>query len=315
MNPSFLPRPNCFLVGAPKAGTTAAVQFLASHPAIFFSPVKEPHYFSHEFPGIRRYTSEADYLELFREADPAHQLIGEASVSYLYSQCAARMIREFNPDARLLVMVRNPVDLVYSQHSQLVFTGDETVADFRAAWELQEARAAGHKIPIRCRMPAFLQYRDVGSLGLQLERLLEVWPAKQVHTTVFDDLCARPDEAGRSLLAFLGLDPVPEMEFNAANPNKVPRSLLAAQLTHLNLECVSPLLGRIKRTLRIHRLGLRSRLRRWNRVEQTRPPLDPAFHAYLTEEFLPDIHKLESLLHRDLSPWYSSPPSSSSSLS
>lgn len=289
------------------------VQYLASHPAVFFSPVKEPHFFSHDFPAIRRYTSEAEYLDLFRDAAPAHRIRGEASVSYLFSKHAARLLRAFNPDARLLVMVRNPVDLVASQHSQLVFTGDETVTDFRSAWELQEARAAGRQIPLRCRTPAFLQYRDVGALGCQLERLLEVWPADQVHITVFDDLRDRPDEAGRSLLAFLGLEPSPGVEFRVANPNKVPRSRLAAQLTHLNLDRISPLLTRVKGILRLRRLGLRSRLRRWNRVEQARPPLDPAFRAQLTEEFVSDIRKLESLLQRDLSPWYSSSPSPPSS--
>ena len=103
-------RPNFFIVGAPKCGTTAMTTYLRDHPQIFMPLQKEPHYFAEDYPIFREVWTEKQYLHLFRSADSSHLAVGEASVWYLYSDHALPRIKAFAPDARIIVQVRNPVD-------------------------------------------------------------------------------------------------------------------------------------------------------------------------------------------------------------
>jgi hypothetical protein len=173
-------RPNVFIVGAPKCGTTALSQYLRGHPQVFFCSPKEPHYFATEFPGYRAVTCEVDYLNLFSAAGPHHNALAEGSVYYLYSGQALERIRRFNPDARIIAMLRDPVDLVYSLHAQLLYSGNEIEEDFERAWDLQDERAHGRHLPRNCQDPKVLLYREVGKLGEQCERLLGIFPRTQV---------------------------------------------------------------------------------------------------------------------------------------
>ena len=185
-------RPDFFILGAPKCGTTALSEYLRRHERIFVSTPKEPHYFCDDFdyyyaPGQR---TEEHYLRLFEEAGDAHLAVGEASVWYLYSHTAARRIMEFDPAARVIVMVRNPVELVPSLHSQLRYMLDEVEPDPARAWELQAARARGEGLPATVRVPEFLQYGEAARLGAQVRRVLDTVPREQVKVLVFDDLRA-----------------------------------------------------------------------------------------------------------------------------
>src|SRR5690606_9490694 len=173
-------------------GTTALSAYLREHPRVFVSQPKEPHYFCTDFdyyyaPGRR---SEEHYLRLFAGADERHLAVGEASVWYLYSADAARNIAAFAPGARAIVMVRNPVELVPSLHSQLLYMLDEDEPDPWRAWRLQEARRRGERLPPRVRVPAFLQYGEAARLGAQLRRVYESIPPERVKVIVFDDLRA-----------------------------------------------------------------------------------------------------------------------------
>jgi hypothetical protein len=112
-----MPYPNFFIVGAPKSGTTALHTYLGMHPEVFMGP-KEAHFFA---PDVRIEPLDSDkYFEGFVGAE-GKACIGEASVFYLYPEKAAAAIHEFNPNAKIIVMLRNPVDLLYSLHSQFQF--------------------------------------------------------------------------------------------------------------------------------------------------------------------------------------------------
>ena len=128
-------RPDFFIVGAPKAGTTSLYDWLAGHPQLYMSPVKEPMYFCPDVQGgLRRlYAHPADeqrYLELFADARPA-QSAGEASTRYLVSRMAPGLVHDFTPDARAIAMLRNPVDLVHALHNERVSLGAEPILRFR----------------------------------------------------------------------------------------------------------------------------------------------------------------------------------------
>jgi hypothetical protein len=120
-------KPNFFIVGAPKCGTTALYEYLQPHPRIFLSRIKEPHYFARDLGSYPRIKTAQEYAGIFAESTSEHLALGEASVYYLRSAVAIPLIREFNPAARLIAMFRNPVDMVYSLHSQLLYVSEETV--------------------------------------------------------------------------------------------------------------------------------------------------------------------------------------------
>src|SRR5688572_20545105 len=103
-------KPNLFLVGAPRCGTTALYTYLKAHPDVFMSPIKELHYFSTDLfqpapQAIIR--NEGDYMAMFAGAE-GQRWVGEASPYYIYSATAPAAIKAFSPDARLVVTLRNP---------------------------------------------------------------------------------------------------------------------------------------------------------------------------------------------------------------
>ena len=138
--------PNLFIVGAPKSGTTFLYYYLKQHPDIYFPNFKEPHFFGSDL--IRRngaYNLSLDeYQDLFKTDK---KIIGEASTFYIFSKDAPEEIYNFNPKAKIIIMLRDLVDLVHSLHSQFVFSGDEVIEDFTQALELEDSRLSGNSIP------------------------------------------------------------------------------------------------------------------------------------------------------------------------
>ena len=143
-------KPDFFLIGAPKCGTTALATYLSEHPNILLSDPKEPQYFCKDLKWYGNpVKSDEDYLRRFfpgLEGSPA-AIVGEASSLYLYSKVAVPNILSFQPEAKFIVMLRNPVEMAYSLHSMLCFQGEEDEKDFLKAWHLQDQRRAGRFIP------------------------------------------------------------------------------------------------------------------------------------------------------------------------
>ena len=164
--------PNFFIVGAPQCGTTALHAYLAQHPDVFMSDPKEPHYFGSDldFRYRRRPNEEQDRSYFTNAGDRSR--IGEASVWYLYSECAADEIWEAVPDARIIVMLRDPVEMIPSLHSQFVYNGHEDLP-LSEALEAEEDRAAGRRIPPEANFPRGLLYRRVATYAPQLARYLD----------------------------------------------------------------------------------------------------------------------------------------------
>jgi len=297
--------PNFFLVGAPKCGTTALYHYLAEHPHIFLPHVKEPHYFANELYRWPLVKTESEYLKLFDAADPEQTVVGEGSVFYLFSGDALERIREFQPDARIIAMVRNPVDMVYSLHAQMVHAQNEDVSDFEMAWRLQAARKDGKQIPARSRTPAMLQYAEVGKMGRQMQRLLDIFPADQVKVIVFDDFKSDTKGVYEGVLEFLGLESDGRDEFPRINANKGTRSAWINRLIRRPPLRVDKILERVKVRLGIRGTNLGSWLLRLNTTQQSRPKLSVQLRRELVNTFRDDVELLAKLLDRDLSHWLS----------
>ena len=288
-------KPDFFIVGAPKCGTTWLHHFLGMHPAVFMPDAKEPHHFNTD-SGFRWYPQRDAYEALFADAPGDASAIGEASVWYLHSRVAVGNILDYQPQARFIAMVRNPIEMVPSMHRQLLFNQHEDVADFATSWSMQDTRATGHKIPKRCIAPEILQYRSTCALGEQVERLIATAGRERVHVIAYDDLRAQPETTYRQALAFLGVPDWSPPEFRIVHAAHARRS---PWLTR----AVSDL-ARIKNRLGMNRsFGLLHRINRWNSKPAAPTAMSPELRAELASTFADDVARLERLLGRPLGHW------------
>lgn len=288
--------PNFFILGAPKAGTTAIAQYLSEHPQVFMSNPKEPHHFNTD-DNYRHVKLREDYERLFDSASAQHVIIGEASVHYLSSREAVPQIEKTIPRPRYLVMLRNPVEMAYSLHEQMHFSGLEDCSDFARAWTLQDERRNGMHIPRLMPEPRLLQYRQLCSLGAQLQRIYTRVDPDRVHVIFNDDLRHNPRQVWLSLLEFLGIDDDGRCEFPVINDAKVRRSRV--------LSNAIVTFGMIREKLGIRPLGsgILTYIDQKNRKSRTRPAMSPRMRDTLRKEFAEDVALLADLTKRDLSHW------------
>jgi len=221
--------PNFFIAGAPKAGTTSLHHYLDQHPEIYMSRIKEPHYFAPEVRlerfskplraraergarALREYldgpmlesrfggtvTEWSDYLKLFRQAN-GQTAIGEASVCYLWSESAAANIHAAVPDARIILVLRNPVDMAFSMYLQTVRSGAIQCA-FREAIEMGLAQRGGE-------IDIFHPFLDFGFYYGQIKRMLETFSKERVRVYWYEDYQAEPMEMLADIFRFLRVDP------------------------------------------------------------------------------------------------------------
>lgn len=273
--------------------------YLAAHPQVLFSEPKELRFFHTDFHRDHRLVHDLDaYLSFFGPPGRAAELpwVAEGTVWYLFSRQAVPNILRFNPEARFLVMLRDPVRLARSLHAQLLYGGDEDVPSFEAAWELQAARRRGERIPPTCREPKVLQYEAVARLGEQLERLYGLVPRERVHVMLHDDLLRDPRATYLGALAFLGIADDGRREFPRVNESRtVHRRRLAALLYRA---------GAVKR-----RFGIYGSFGVWRALSpvlsrrQRHAPIPEELRARLRDVFRPDVERLSRLVGRDLTGW------------
>jgi hypothetical protein len=218
--------PNLFIVGAPKCGTTAWVEYLSTHPDIFFSAVKEPSYFCSDFNWCG-YHDEAEYLKLF-EASGSARIVGEASPRYLFSKVAARRIRDFNPNSKIIILLRNQEEYLPSQHNQALFMTQENIEDFETAWRLSGKRDSSN-ISRFCKEPKFLDYRASGMFAEQVERYFDEFPEEQIRVFHYRDWSRDPRQTYLEMLRFLGLEDDGRTKFPPVNEAKHRRSVWLSQ--------------------------------------------------------------------------------------
>ena len=292
-------KPNFFIVGAPKCGTTAMNDYLAQHPDIFMAK-KEIHYFGSDLK-TRLKISESEYLQYFQQAGNK-KIIGEASVWYLYSKKASIEIKKFSPEAKILIMLRNPVEVLYSLHSQHLFDGNENVTDFEEALNLDAERKRGNRMPHSLDFFALPPYRDSVLFAEQVRRYLDSFGRENIHVVLYEDFIADTEKAVTETLNFLGLDRKIQMTYNVINPNKRIRFFSLHRLLK------NPSVG-IKKLARIilpfkklrHRIMVY--LFKWNIHIKARDKMNDQLYARLKASFSDDISSLEKIIHRDLTSW------------
>lgn len=286
-------KPNFFIVGAPRCGTTSLWAYLKVHPEIFMPAQKELYFFDADLDlwgGETRPSSLDQYLEFFSAAGDQKK-IGEATPSYLRSQRAPKEIKVFSPEAQIIIMLRNPVDVMHSLHSTGRRYNTEPLADFRAALEADASRTGRELIG----------YREFTRFPSQVQRCFDLFGRENVHAIIYDDL--KEDSAGvyRSTLRFLGVSPGFTPAFGVVDANRHVRNFGLQRIL------VRPPRGlrEIGRSLAPRWLGVRIRrdLLNLNTVVRPRPPMDPELRRRLQKEFEPEVERLSKLVGRDLSGW------------
>jgi hypothetical protein len=289
-------RPNLFVVGDAKCGTTSLYHLFAVSPAVGKSRRKELHYFSSPEllervagPGDEAIPKtiirdEASYLSWFAEVDPTLPVIIDVSPSYFRYPEAARRIWSFAPDARIIVTLREPAAKVFSQYVHLWSRRRETLSFEEGFERSAERRNAGYS--------DMFDYEGGGRYADAVQCYFDVFGRDRVLVLLFEELVGAYDATARARLeAFLGID---------LPPGPLPRANVSGRLESRPLDWI---LGNATlRTLRQRLLppGVRVRLsqRIRSRLAVERPALAPETRAFLERHFAPDVARLEGVLGR-----------------
>jgi hypothetical protein len=305
-----VPEPNFFLVGAAKSGSTSLVEYLRQHPDVFMPDgrdflTKEPMHFCEPIPPWQaKYRDFNTYLSLFAEAGN-RKAIGEGSVAYLASPGAETRIQARYPHAKIIIVLRNPADRVYSWYTFLCHLGLEPGPSLERALAEEDNRAADEALLRKSWMwYSALQYFRFGLYASDIERFLTVFPREQVHVLLSEDLKARPKETTQAVYEFLGVDPGFAPSFKIHNPTWMPFSVSLQHylLLHTNANPVLEPGARgpvrpIDYLLRymgiLNSIVGKLRVRRFN----------PATRKELLTRYRDDIRRTEQLIGRSLDVW------------
>jgi hypothetical protein len=295
--------PDFFIAGAPKAGTTALHAALARHPSLYMSAVKEPKFFLSDGPPPNRggpgdaqtYREHVwrreDYEALFDPA-PAETVRGESTPFYLYHLAAQQRIRALVPGARLIVILRDPVERAHSNWTHLWSAGLDPVGDFVAACGEEERRIAAG-------WASFWHYTALGRYGEQLERLYSVFPRDQVLVFRYRALLESPAQVLDRICAFLGVEQglvtdVPRENVTAHPQHSLRHHLMSRALRVASAASrvapgASSVAGSLERVLQ--------------RDASPRRPLTWEQRRALIPRFEADIRLLEVITGEDYSDW------------
>ncbi len=297
--------PDFFVAGVPKAGTTALHAALAGHPSLYLSPVKEPKFFLTDGPpptqggpgDVRTYREHiwrrSDYEALFSAA-PAGTLRGESTPFYLYSEAAQQRIRAVIPEARLIIVLRDPIERAHSNWTHLWSAGLDPIDDFVRACAAEDRRIADG-------WADFWHYLKLGLYGQQLEHLYSVFPREQVLVFRYKALIADPAGLLNLVCRFLGVEQdvlteVPR-ENVTAHPIPTGRHRSIGRLLRAGSAVTSRLPGHAGSSV----IDLLQR--RLQADAQPRQPLTWDQRLALIPHFEADIRLLESITGEDFGDW------------
>ena len=307
--------PNFFVVGAAKSGTTSLYEYMKMHPQIYMAPIKETHHFSTDIdnskfrPNYARslnkdlskfletdmqegifhaFVKERDqYDKLFKNVKD-EKAIGEITNSYLYYQEAARNIFTRFPDAKVIMMLRNPIDRAFSHYLMDLRIGYET-NDFMTALKKDMARdPKGWGISNL--------YVEIGMYAEQVKRFIEIFPERQRRIYLFDDFKKDAGAVVKDMFTFLGVDPNVDIDYSQKfNPSFIPKNKLIGKLNTQK---------KIKDWLKgVLPKSVKSKFKKTFYTDKDLPKITPAERKFLADIFRNDVMKLGKVLNRDLSKW------------
>lgn len=298
-------RPNFFIVGAAKCGTTSLYRYLEQHPDVFVTPEKEPHYFGSDLDvkPNRRVKREEDYAALYKEAGGA-KARGEASSKYLFSTEAAREIKAYAPDAKIIIIVRNPIDMMWSWHGQQLYAAEEDILDFDEALAAQEDRRNGRRIPPGAHGVNELQYTAMATFSPQIQRYFDVFGRDNVKVIIFDDFANDTVAAVKDVFRFLGVDDSFTPAIEVHNKGNWLRNPGVKRFLKSHPRIAKMVTRTIPGSLR-HKAGDALLAMKGGAPERPKT-MKSETRRRLCREFESEVRRLGELLGRDLSHWVNS---------
>ena len=285
--------PNFLIIGTPKAGTTSIYHYLNQHPEIYFSPKKEPHFFS--FIGEQKphwgVQTLAEYEKLF-EGVTNEKAIGEASSWYLYSQSAAEQIKKYIPDVKLIIILRNPAERAYSSWVFRCEQGWENINNFQKAIAMEAER-------IKNGEPWDYHYLNTGFYYQQIKRYLKYFNEKQLAVYLYEDFKKEPSETLKNIFQFLQVD-------NKFESHILQRHNITSSAKNLKLQSLIKNNQTFRNIVKRYvpnslAKNIKSMVLNINTIKKVKISLE------LKREFIliykEDIDKLQSLINHDLSGW------------
>ena len=292
-----MPLPNFLILGAPRAGTTSLYYWLAQHPDVFFSPIKEPHYFAIA-DGDRHHRAwcepefvrtRAQYEQLFIGSD-RYSAIGEASTTYLQSpEAPARIADALGASrVRLIAIVRNPADRAFSHYLDHRSDGAETIGKFRDAWLDAPRRAAE-----QCRID--WDYLEPGQYAKHIDNYSHFIPRESLKIVLFEDFVQQPGDVLAQICDHIGVDSSFEFDTSVRynSSHHLPANAFQAFAAR-RISSISKLIPSGVRTGMIE--GVRSAVLR-------KPVLSDDDRAELISVYRSDIERLEEIIGRPLNHW------------
>lgn len=294
--------PNFFIIGAARSGTSSFYEYLKQHPDIFLSTPKEPMYFAFpstkvEFKGPgddkeinRKAVTNLDaYLDLFK-AGEGKAIRGEASANYLYSECAAKNIQALSPDAKLVAVLRNPIDRAYSSYLYTLRDGREQAETFEEALELEESRIQGN-------WEHLWHYREMGFYFHQLQRYYRYFDRSQIKIILQEDLKDNTEQVVKETFEFLGVDATFKPEIGLAyNQGGKPKNVWLNKMLTRPSKVKSMVRPLTPRFLLEAYIDLKHK-------NLAKPEMSEETKTQLMKVYRRDIESLEGLIDRDLACW------------
>ncbi|WP_029520545.1 sulfotransferase [Persephonella sp. IF05-L8] len=286
---------NLFIVGAEKSATTFIAKYLSKHKDIYFPIIKEPQFFSTdilpEYPDEKKLFNlpknkwneylhhayirdEGLYLELYKDSEN-YKYRGDASVSYLFSKVAAREIYKHNPDAKIIISLRNPIERAFSAYKMDVTIGRVSVPFEQALKEI----------------PRYIQR----SLYFeQVKRYYDIFPKENIHIILFDDLKKDPQKVLNDIFGFLKLEPIYFVEFKRENVSYKPKNVTINYILYK-----TGIKNFLKKVIpQKYKEKLKSYF-----YEEFNESLNPGIYNNLLDIFAKDVIKLSHLIDKDLNKW------------
>jgi hypothetical protein len=300
--------PTFILIGAGKSGTTALHHFLNQHPDVFMTPVKETNFFELEGRPIvsdpktdpdRLYhypqsiNNWEDYKGLFADSGKV-KAIGEASPMYLYGKRAPEHIKERLPNVKLIAILREPVDRLYSRWTHLLRDGNDPIGPFEGCLNHDSIWWKRNDLVTE------------GFYGTNIKRYFDLFPKEQIKVFLHDDLRNDSEKVMRELFAFIGVDSDfkadLEREYNVSGKpkNKLIDTLIGSNSILIkSVKAIAP--GLIDALKEGAAQKLLTNLRKKN---MERPDVDKAFkYKLFNEVYAQEVNLLEEVIGRDLTHW------------
>lgn len=290
-----------YIVGAPKCGTTSLAMYLSQHPKVHLSSPKEPHFFADDLGAKKgwRVESKPEYLECFEASGTFGDRYLDASTWYLHSPNAASNIHRASPDARVVVMMRNPIRMSFSMFEHNLRMGNESQLDIMEAMKLEKVRKLGRHVPRSAPFVHCLLYSEIGNFVPGLRRYFNVFGRDKVLVILFERFVDDPKHWTEKACEFFSIAPPPaHIQYVAHN-----RSTEIRNLRSLRFAKSYALVKATKKVLPKNYYSALRRLLTSRGAVMPRPTMPDSYRELMMARYEGTVSQLRELLADPIPEW------------